>query len=303
MPMMELNQWIGPGYGGVLGALLLGLAAGVLLGRVWGRRPKNKAEGKAAPEDSTPQSAGVRYAVHQDIGSRQDQQDSYGVSEPGGYEEKGVLALMADGMGGLQNGKAVSSALVYSFLNYFRMHADKENPQLLLLEMAAQANDHINQMLRGSEPGGSTLLSAIVRNGALYFLTVGDSRIYLYRQGRLIQLNREHTLREMLALLAVNHEAPIEQGLHDPQRDALTSYFGGGQLSLIDRNQEGIPLAQGDRILLLSDGVFRTLSCRELESALQCSIEEAAGRIGQMIREAENPHQDNSTALILEYLG
>jgi len=306
MPTMELNTWI-LGQGGVLAALLLGFAAGVLLCRwVCSRKAKNTGKEQncmGVQEISRSKTAGVQYAVHQDIGRRQDQQDSYGISDLSGYEENGVLALVADGMGGLQNGKAVSSALVYSFLNYFRMHADKEAPQMLLLEMAAQANEYINQMLQGCEPGGSTLISAIVRNGELFFLTVGDSRIYLYRQGLLLQLNREHTVREMLAVSAANHEVPIDWGMLDPQRDALTSYFGGGRLLHIDRNPEGIRLKKGDRVLLLSDGVFRTLACGELESALQCSVEEAVMKIGQKIRQEDDPYQDNSTALILEYLG
>ena len=73
-------------------------------------------ETAATPCRGEPQ---VNVAVHQHIGSREDQQDSYGVSDPNAYGRSGVMAIVADGMGGLANGRAVSSALVRTFQDGF----------------------------------------------------------------------------------------------------------------------------------------------------------------------------------------
>lgn len=254
----------------------------------------------AAPEEAP---RGIQAAYHQHIGARKDQQDSLIYSDPAEYFQRGQLAVVADGMGGLANGKAVSSTLVRVYDEGFRRADPRQNSADLLLELAVRANSQINQMLRGQERSGSTLVAAVVKNGYLHFLTAGDSRIYLCRGGGLIQLNREHIYQEELAVKAVNQAVSLSQVRGDRQAHSLTSYFGIGRIPALDRNDEGIKLISGDRILLASDGVFGTLSAAQLEEALRHSVNEAATMIGDMVRKADKPHQDNNTAVILEYLG
>lgn len=243
----------------------------------------------------------ILAAVHQHIGTRSDQQDSYGVSEPAAYSQRGVIAVVADGMGGLSNGRAVSSALVRGLLEGFQNSDPRQNPADLLLEQAVRANAGVNQMLRGQERSGSTLVSCVIRGGYLNFLTVGDSRIYLYRGGALIQLNREHIYQEELAAKAVNQGASLQQVRGDRQAHALTSYFGIGTIPAIDRNDEGLKLISGDKLLLASDGVFGTLSQAQMEAALALDVTMATKTMGELIRQANRAHQDNNTAVILEY--
>ena len=307
--------------------ILIALLVGLIAGYVMGVRKKKKKQSKrrsrpytevdldaanmpivttaAVPVATVADSvgSGVTAAVHQHIGARKDQQDSYGVSDLNAYATNGVLAVVADGMGGLANGAAVSSTLVHTLLNYYRQTTGRESVADMMLDMVTQSNDQINRMLQGADRSGSTLVSAVVREGKLYFLTVGDSRIYLYRGGKLLQLNREHIYQEELALKAINHIVPLQQVTGDRQAHALTSYLGIGRLTHIDRNYEGIKLEPGDRLLLASDGVFGTLSQADMEAALQGSIGEATDVIGEKILQAAMPYQDNNTALVLEYHG
>ena len=255
----------------------------------------------AAPTAACAAPAPVQVAYYQHIGAREDQQDSYAVSNPAGYDRQGVLAVVADGMGGLSNGGAVSAAVVRSFMDTFR--ALQAPPGEVLLEAAARTNERVNQMLKGGEKSGSTLVAVIIREGWLNFLSVGDSRIYLYRGGALFQLNREHAYREELAVRAVNREIPIDRVRGDRQSHALTSFFGIGTIPHIDRNDEAIRLLPGDRLLLASDGVFSALTGRQLEKALALDIAESAKQIESLICQANLPHQDNNTAVILELNG
>lgn len=259
--------------------------------------PESPSPAPVAPAAPPP----VQVAYYQHIGAREDQQDSYAVSNPAGYDRQGVLALVADGMGGLSNGGAVSATVVRSFMESFR--SVQAPPGELLLEAAARTNVHVNQMLRDGEKSGSTLVAVIIREGLLNFLSVGDSRIYLYRGGALLQLNREHTYREELAVRAVNQEIPMSRVRGDRQSHALTSYFGIDTIPHIDRNDEAIRLLPGDRLLLASDGVFGTLAIRQLETAMALEISESAKEIENLIRQANIPHQDNNTAVILQYNG
>ena len=256
------------------------------------------AEGKTVPEVVS--NGSIRAGAMEAVGARDDQQDSHGLSALND-SSKGVMAVVADGMGGLSNGKLVSSTLVRSFLEAFQAAPQSQTPQEFLLETAVRANAQINQMLRGAQRSGSTLVSAVVRNGYLHFLTVGDSRIYLYRGGALLQLNREHIYQEELAVKAVNRQIGVAQVTTDRQAHALTSYFGIGTIPHLDRNDIGVKLVSGDKILLASDGVFGTLSQAQMEQALRLSPDEAVQQMKDLILKANRPYQDNNTAVVLEY--
>lgn len=257
----------------------------------------------ASPAVAAAPPAGPRIsaAVYQHIGARNDQQDSYGVSEPSAYAQTGVMAVVADGMGGLANGRAVSNSLVRTFQDGFRYAGPGTDAADLLLDLATRANSNVNQMLRGQERSGSTLVAALIRGGMLHFLTVGDSRIYLYRGGVLLQLNREHIYQEELAVKALNQVVSQQQVRTDRQAHSLTSYFGIGKIPAMDRNYEGIKLVDGDKLLLASDGIFGTLTQSQMEAAMGLSAQDATRTLGDWVLSANRAHQDNNTAVVLEY--
>jgi len=255
-----------------------------------------QAEGESIKESP------VKAASVHEQGAREDQQDSFGISD---YMDqgKGLLAVVADGMGGLDNGKAVSSLTVNTCFDVFYSLPNYISHEDMLLQMAVQSNHAVNQMLKASGRSGSTLVAAIIGNGQLHYLTIGDSHIYLYRGGALLQMNKEHIYREELSLEALNGRMSIHQANNDPQAKSLTSYLGIGRIPYLDRNYEGIKLVSGDKIILASDGVFGTLSQEQMEEALQLSAEEAAEKMGSMVAAANRPYQDNYTAVVLEYKG
>ena len=304
------STWLLVGALVIVLALLAGVLA-VLLRRKRSAHSATTAVAADGPQDAAlpstsqitpPAPAGsLRLAVHQHIGKREDQQDSYVCTDPAAYGSQGVLAAVADGMGGLSNGAAVSEALVRTLEEGFRRSDPGCNSADLLLQLAIRANAQVAQLLRDKSRSGSTLVAAVIRGGVLHFFSVGDSRIYLYRGGGLIQLNREHVFQEELALRALNRELPLGRVRTDRQAHFLTSYFGIDRIPALDRNDEGIKLVSGDKLLLASDGVFGTLTAAQLEEALRKEPEEAASAIGAMIESAGAAYQDNNTAVILEY--
>lgn len=130
---------------------------------------------------------------------------------------------------------------------------------------------------------------------------MGDSRLFLYRGGALIPLNRRHNYGGELDTLSANGGLDADSALTDPRRGELTSYLGMGMLSLLDGNTEALPLLPGDRVLLTSDGVSEVLSLSELAETQRFPPEESARRVEAAVRAKARPHQDNFTAVILEY--
>lgn len=255
------------------------------------------------PTATRSQTACQASVVH-NIGARRDQQDSWWISDLGvnTQKERGILAVVADGMGGLANGKLVSQLAIETCRELFAQPAGECRPDIRLLELTRNINDRVNRRLASEkERSGSTLVEALIADGRLYFLTLGDSRIYLFRAGKLICLNRPHVYSEELALKAVNNRIPPTAIYSDRQSNALTSFLGLGNLPYLDRNAEGLSLAGGDKILLSSDGVFGTLPESTLEQLLALPPKQAADEIDHRIQSIGKATQDNYTAVILEY--
>lgn len=231
------------------------------------------------------------------IGSRKSQQDSFGTVT---LEDETVLAVLADGMGGLSDGDRVSQLLVYTILSQSK-NVLKEGVIAPLYQLVGIANDVVNADSDIGHNSGSTLLVVWQKQNHFQWISVGDSRIYLYRAGNLIQMNSEHVYKKELLLSAVNGDMSYENAYTDEQSECLTSYMGMGRLRHIEGSLRDVELEPGDRILLMSDGVFNTISEKEIsESVIRGGdVKKAAEIMLEEILQKNNPVQDNFTAIIL----
>lgn len=284
-----------------------------------GQRASREAEGynatmavaqEAAPSprqtlENDARPGGIYVSKVHNIGRRGSQQDSFGISQDGTRLDcsgKGVFAIVADGMGGLSNGGEVSALVTMSMMRSFDQQTPSADGGRELLSMLGKANDQVNDMLAPSGQGksGSTVVSVLIRDMQLYWIAVGDSHIYLYRDGALMQINRDHVYSVDLDEMAARGEISVQEAVQDPQRKALTSYIGMGRLAKIDRNIRALQLNSGDRVLLMTDGVFGTLSDEEITAAMKLPVAESSQAMEQMILGKNKATQDNFTALILE---
>lgn len=303
----------GCGHTGLLigaGVLALVLIAAVVLlavrcgnlSKALRRRRRKQADAGAAELQPEAAQAPVQIRVgklHQ-LGDRESQQDCLAVSPEELYGSKGVLAIVADGMGGLADGDKVSQTVASTMMNGF-MSSRETSPELILA-LTAEANQAVNRFL-GPNLGrsGSTLVAGIVRDGLFNYVSVGDSRICLYRQGLLTQLNREHIYRNELRTQAVNGLGTLwDAGTH-PKAAGLTSYLGMGELKYVDIPAEPLRVCADDKIILMSDGVYNAMTLPELEAALALPAQQAADTIAATIHSKAFRHQDNYTAVILQF--
>lgn len=244
----------------------------------------------------------AQYGKTHNIGARPAQQDSLGQVELA--QGRGALAVVADGMGGLSGGEQVSQAIVRAMLGYAAcLQAGQMDG--VLQEMVRRVNNDINRMLGpdGLYKSGSTLVAVLVQDDAFHWLSVGDSRIYLYRNGRMVQLNQEHTLLQEWMPDILNGKLRYEDVVKNPDGVKLTSFVGMGQLKHVDASLRPIRLNRGDRVLLMSDGVFNTLPEPAMEQILAgCpDVQQAADQFEKAILNAKMPGQDNFTAVILGF--
>ena len=247
----------------------------------------------------------VKIGSLHDKGMRDMQQDSFGISDTENEQllkEKGILAVVADGMGGLSDGERMSQLVVVTMLKGFEDGQGDPTPVSALLRLADEANTEVNRELGEERLGkcGSTVVAVIVKERTLSWISVGDSHIYVLRDGRLVKLNKDHNYGTELDEKAKSGEISFEEAATDPKRAALTSYMGIGELELIDRNETPIALQKGDRILLMSDGVYGSASDEEMISAMAKPLKNALNTLDSVIRLKDSPKQDNYTCVAIE---
>ena len=207
--------------------------------------------------------------------------------------------IVADGMGGLSDGDKISQAAVSAALNaFFSVEGD---PRQILLSLLAHAHRTVTR-LSGSDgmpSGGTTILMGLFKDNMFHYLSVGDSRICLYRHGQLYQLNREHIYCNDLAVSAVNGEIGIGDVYSHRKSGGLTSFLGMGALKHIDLPAQPLATLPGDKIILMSDGVYNALTTEEFTAALDAGTGKVADALNQAIQAKGYARQDNYTAVIL----
>lgn len=240
-------------------------------------------------------------------GRREEQQDSFCISDisnKADLKTKGLMAVVADGMGGLESGASVSQLVSNIFLNKYRVCAIPDCSAFLYDAVMESEREVEKYIAANHVDGGSTLVAVMIRDGLLSFISVGDSFIFMIRAGKLIKLNTEHTYGNLLRERAAKGEIDPEEAEINPKRASLTSYIGIGNLRLIDQSGTPIKLAEGDILFLCSDGVYNALGDNALlEVVTGGDFGEAAERVEQAVLMQNIPTQDNFTAVMIKIMG
>lgn len=239
----------------------------------------------------------------QNIGVRQSQQDSFGFGELNDQAflaHAGFLAVVCDGMGGMQHGDLASRCAVQTILSEYRAKTEDESIPDALERSTRAANAAVCQLSRSmgtSEGLGTTLVAVVLQETNLYWISVGDSNAYLCRHGSMMLLTQPHVFSNLLDLAVTRGSISRDDADRHPERDSLTSFVGIESLEEIDRNTQPFPLAEGDTILITSDGVFKTLSDEEMMAAMQGPPQGWPELLVARTMAAGREHQDNVTAI------
>ncbi|MBC9784325.1 serine/threonine-protein phosphatase [Heliobacterium chlorum] len=241
----------------------------------------------------------------QHIGRREEQQDAFGFSDIDDLTSVlngGVMAIVADGMGGLSCGRQASQLAVRTMLYEYYHESCRTSVPEALWKSVHKANTAILQLAMESNLAGqtgTTLAAAVIYRDMLFWVTVGDSRVYLYRQGKLTRLNADHNYRLDLLKKSAQGDFGRKEAEAHAEGAHLTSYLGLTDLERIDRNIRPYTLFAGDRILLCSDGFYANLSEQEIAEALAGDPQKACYVLADRVLALNRPDQDNLTVAIL----
>jgi PPM family protein phosphatase len=246
-----------------------------------------------------------RFAALQIQGDREYQEDDYGlldnIDQSQSNSEHTVMVL-ADGMGGHAGGDEASHTVTSTFLEAFQK---AEGSIAARLEKGMQtANDAISDAVRENaslDGMGCTLVGVSVNEAGLQWISVGDSPMWLFRDGRLIRLNEDHSMVPVLMDLVEAGRLSKKDAATDRRRSALRSAVMGGEISLVDLCEEPIAIQQSDILLIASDGI-ETLDESEIISILgeaaEDELETTAARLLAAVEKANKPYQDNTSIIL-----
>jgi protein phosphatase len=174
------------------------------------------------------------------------------------------LFVVADGMGGAQAGEVASKTAV----EVFEDELPGGDPADVIVERVREANRKINELAAAhSEYAGmgTTCTAAYVtEDDRLVVAHVGDSRCYLWRDGDLVRLTKDHSL---VGELVARGRLTEEQAESHPQRSVITRALGAESDVRVDR--EVYEAKAGDVVLLCSDGLTTMVTERQIETVLE----------------------------------
>ena len=236
------------------------------------------------------------FAGRQSRGARDLQEDAYAFSEVDetGEQKQGLLLVVADGLGGHAAGEQASEIAVKSFVAAFHKTTGKIDNRLRTALNAA--NGAIAAAVRRNpryEGMGTTLLAVVVTFEGIE---------YLFGNGKLNQLNEDHSLRPVLKEITENKTATADE---PPQsaKNILRAALIGDEISMIDVSPKPTAFAESDCILAATDGI-RVLSDEGMEKICNAFAEAEASTLVnellQAVRDADNPKQDNTTVAIIK---
>lgn len=230
-----------------------------------------------------------------------------------GSEPPALLAVLADGIGGHRAGEVAAEMAVNLISAYVLENGDKLPPTTLLEEAITTASSTIYDHARSNREKngmGATCVCAYILGNQLFTASVGDSRIYLLRSGKIHQLTTDHTwIQEALERGLISPEQTQNHpnshvirrflGSPTPPQVDLRLRLNGGESDDQARNNQGLHLQEGDRLLLCSDGLTDLVSDEEILGLLES---QPAHQAAESLIELANQRggHDNITLLVVE---
>lgn len=245
----------------------------------------------------------IQTAGGTDIGlRRQTNEDAFAVRSDLG------LFLVADGMGGHAAGDIASSLAIDAMAGLIGnldhtwpgdAHGAPTDPRALLVAAIKHANNEIHRAAaadRSKRGMGTTVVAALARESRVWLAHVGDSRIYLFRDGHLVQLTQDHTVANAWIAdgMAVDFAATLPIGKE------LTRAVGTHPVVDVDVREE--EMRPGDILMLTSDGVHGPVQVAELTGILAelGNLTDGVDRI--LARANTKGGRDNSTAILVRWM-
>ena len=242
-------------------------------------------------------------------GARDYQEDAITADFPVGAEAGFVV--LADGMGGHAAGDVASKIILTEVFSELKFHfADvvsfESRATEILRSVADLANEALRQHTRShpeTDGMGATLVVPALVENRLWWISIGDSPLFLFRNGRLTQLNEDHSMAPQIDFMVKSGLMDPQVAANHPDRNCLISVLMGTRIPKIDCPAKPFELKAGDIVVCSSDGLqFLTNAQIEkvLTKARKTRSTEIAERLLEELERLGDPDQDNISFTVIK---
>jgi len=194
--------------------------------------------------------------------------------DPELLRSKGLLIVVADGMGGHSAGEVASRLAVDVVARAY--YEDDGDARSALEKAFHEANREIHKAAENdaSKNGmGTTCTALVLQNGTAISAHVGDSRLYLVREGSIYLMTEDHSaVMEMVKAGLIT----LEQARHHPEKNVILRAMGSHPEVEVTTWHEPFPVRAGDRFLLCSDGLYDLVEDEEIKGIVMLSAPQTA---------------------------
>jgi len=252
-----------------------------------------------------------RYDVASGIcqGARDYQEDAITADFPVGAEAGFVV--LADGMGGHAAGDVASKIVLTEVYSELKFHyADVEAFEARAPEILRGVADLANETLRHhtdnhpeTDGMGATLVVPALVENRLWWISIGDSPLFLFRNGKLSQLNEDHSMAPQIDFMVQAGLLDADLAANHPDRNCLVSVLMGSKIAKIDCPAKPQELRAGDIVICSSDGL-QFLTTAQIERVLgkyrKTRSTEIAERLLDELHKLGDPDQDNISFTVIK---
>lgn len=243
-------------------------------------------------------------------GCRDYQEDAIATDFPLGADFG--YAVLSDGMGGHAAGDVASKIVVTEVFSELKFQSSdierfKDNVGMVLKSAAISANECMAAHAANNPDTagmGATLVAPVFVRDQLYWISIGDSPLYLLRDGALRQLNEDHSLGPHIDYMVRSGMMSEDVGRNHPDRNALTSVLIGEAIERIDCPDRPFSLKDDDILIVASDGLQFLSDTQITEIAIEYN-EGGSAVIAEMLleelRELNDPEQDNVCFSVIRF--
>ncbi|MEJ6391881.1 protein phosphatase 2C domain-containing protein [Gymnodinialimonas sp. 2305UL16-5] len=243
------------------------------------------------------------------LGERERQEDALAVAFPDGSDLG--FAVLSDGMGGHAAGDLASRIIVSEVFAELTLRGREPKDlapdmPLLLRHAVNVANDSLRAHVEASPNRhgmGGTVIATAVLDDQLFWISVGDSALYLFRDGALSRLNDVHSMAKQIELMVAKGMMDARTAEDHPQRNCLTSAVMGDELAEVDCPPKPFQLRPDDVILVASDGIdvlAHGLITEILRNGAGADSRSLSKDLIAAVADAGDPHQDNTSIIVIK---
>lgn len=234
------------------------------------------------------------------VGHRKKNQDRVAILE----KQDSVLLVLGDGLGGRPGGEFAAETLITTATRKFNQQLIPiKEPAAFMQDLLETAHQAIVAQGRQHSPPinpGTTAVLCLMQQGHAWWTHVGDSRLYLFRDGQLLERTQDHSVVQNM--LAGGQLSAEDSGGH-PLRNVVTRCLGMTDNPPSVTISQKTPLKVGDIMLLCSDGLWEPLGdksmCRDLSDG---KLQDALNAMAERAEKINAPQSDNVSAAALQVM-